>query len=214
MGRSYKSNRNKFTKKRRERETEKNEGSQSIRSESYQNIIKENEKFVRYYKQNRICQEIEWSQFIETLKLDLPTTFRISGCRSTKEKLLNIIQNEFFDEQNINIDDPSIRPSPLVWYPKNLAWQIGLSRKSIRRLESHYKLHNFLIAETKVGSISRQEAVSMIPPIVLDVQSHHKVLDTCAAPGSKTAQLIESLHSGMDGFIDLPSGFVIANDVS
>ncbi len=45
------------------------------------------------------------------------------------------------------------------------------------------------------GNISRQETVSMIPPLVLDVQPHHKVLDMCAAPGSKTAQLIEALHS-------------------
>ena len=45
------------------------------------------------------------------------------------------------------------------------------------------------------GNISRQETVSMIPPLVLDVKPHHKVLDMCAAPGSKTAQLIEALHS-------------------
>ena len=31
----------------------------------------------------------------------------------------------------------------------------------------------------------RQEAVSMIPPIVLQVEPHHRVLDMCAAPGSK-----------------------------
>ena len=35
----------------------------------------------------------------------------------------------------------------------------------------------------------------MIPPLVLDVKPHHKVLDMCAAPGSKTAQLIEALHA-------------------
>lgn len=51
----------------------------------------------------------------------------------------------------------------------------------------------------------------MIPPLVLDVKSHHKVLDTCAAPGSKTAQLIEALHS--EGNDCNPTGFVIANDV-
>lgn len=38
-----------------------------------------------------------------------------------------------------------------------------------------------------------------------------KVLDMCAAPGSKTAQLIEALHA--NGDIMLPSGFVVANDV-
>lgn len=35
----------------------------------------------------------------------------------------------------------------------------------------------------------------MIPPLVLDVKSHHKVLDMCAAPGSKTVQILEALHA-------------------
>ena len=39
----------------------------------------------------------------------------------------------------------------------------------------YHRLHNFLIAETEVGAISRQETVSMLPPLVLGVQSHHKV---------------------------------------
>lgn len=49
----------------------------------------------------------------------------------------------------------------------------------------------------------------MIPPIVLDVKPHHKVLDMCAAPGSKTAQLIEAIHAQEDV---VPSGLVVAND--
>ena len=48
----------------------------------------------------------------------------------------------------------------------------------------------------------------MVPPLFLDVQPHHRVLDMCAAPGSKTGQLLEALHAG-DG---VPSGFVVAND--
>ena len=35
----------------------------------------------------------------------------------------------------------------------------------------------------------------MIPVLFLDVLPHHKVLDMCAAPGSKTAQIIECLHA-------------------
>ena len=34
-------------------------------------------------------------------------------------------------------------------------------------------------------------------------------MDTCAAPGSKTAQMLEMLHSDTE----LPQGFVVANDV-
>lgn len=45
------------------------------------------------------------------------------------------------------------------------------------------------------GNISRQEAVSMIPPLLMDIQPHQWVLDMCAAPGSKTAQIIEAVHA-------------------
>jgi 16S rRNA C967 or C1407 C5-methylase (RsmB/RsmF family) len=46
------------------------------------------------------------------------------------------------------------------------------------------------------GNISRQETVSMVPPLLLDIESHHKVFDMCAAPGSKTMQIVEMLHAG------------------
>ena len=80
-------------------------------------------------------------------------------------------------------------------YPNELAWQFNLDRRTIRKNAALSKLHTFLIQEAESGSISRQESVSMIPPLVMDVQPHHKVLDMCAAPGSKTAQLVEALHS-------------------
>lgn len=49
----------------------------------------------------------------------------------------------------------------------------------------------------------------MIPVLLMDVKPGHRVLDLCAAPGSKTAQIIELLHTE-DGF---PQGVVVANDV-
>ena len=65
----------------------------------------------------------------------------------------------------------------------------------------------------------------MIPPLLLDIKPGHSVLDMCAAPGSKTAQIIEMLHqaSNMDFIVqDATSiqvdkqplnGLVVANDV-
>lgn len=49
----------------------------------------------------------------------------------------------------------------------------------------------------------------MIPALLMDVKPGHRVLDLCAAPGSKTAQIIELLHKE-DG---LSEGVVVANDV-
>lgn len=47
-----------------------------------------------------------------------------------------------------------------------------------------------------MGNISRQEVVSMIPPLLMDIKPGMTVLDMCAAPGSKSAQLIEMVHDG------------------
>jgi 16S rRNA C967 or C1407 C5-methylase (RsmB/RsmF family) len=78
------------------------------------------------------------------------------------------------------------------------------------------QIHQLVISLADSGLITRQEIVSMLPPLLLDVQSHHAVFDMCAAPGSKTAQMLELqmadhiLKTG--GNETRPSGFVIAND--
>ena len=69
--------------------------------------------------------------------------------------------------------------------------------KSIVRKFAPFKsFQQFLVSETSVGNISRQEVVSMIPPLLMDIKPGMVVLDMCAAPGSKAAQLIEMVHSG------------------
>uniref|UniRef100_A0A4W6FL38 tRNA (cytosine(34)-C(5))-methyltransferase n=1 Tax=Lates calcarifer TaxID=8187 RepID=A0A4W6FL38_LATCA len=105
----------------------------------------------------------------------------------------------------------TIRITGYKRYPDEQAWHTNMSRKIIRKSPLLEKFHQFLVSETESGNISRQEAVSMIPPLLLKIEPHHKILDMCAAPGSKTAQLIEMLHSDMD--VPFPEGFVIANDV-
>ncbi|CAH1965534.1 unnamed protein product [Acanthoscelides obtectus] len=178
----------------------------------YNDIIRENEKFVSYYNKQGVCKSEEFDSFIATHKTDLPATFRITGSKTVAKKMLEIVQDQLITSCVKQMDESGNPPNifPLPWYPNKLAWQMELTRKDIRRNEAYYKLHNFLISETENGTISRQEAVSMIPPLLLDVQPHHKILDMCAAPGSKTAQLLEMLHANDD---PIPSGFVIANDV-
>ena len=54
----------------------------------------------------------------------------------------------------------------------------------------------------------------MVPPLLLAPEPHHLVLDACASPGSKTAQLIEAVGGGGCGGgrgAD-PKGAVVAND--
>ena len=110
---------------------------------------------------------------------------RITGTRAQAAALVKIIEGRYFKELTESSGGDVAVPSVLPWYPDNLAYQLNVTRKEIRRQEIYFRLHNFLVAETESGSISRQETVSMLPPLVLGVKPHHTVLDMCAAPGSK-----------------------------
>eukprot|EP00106_Octopus_bimaculoides_P022451 XP_014789893.1 PREDICTED: tRNA (cytosine(34)-C(5))-methyltransferase-like [Octopus bimaculoides] len=181
---------------------------------SYQLTVRHNELFQKYYQGLGIVPDGEWDQFYGHLKESLPVSFRFTGFKRQSRVLLNIIKTQYF-EKLVDIESEDGKPiQPLKcmeWYPDELGWQLNFSRKEVRNNTALEKLHKFLISETESGNISRQEAVSMIPPILLDVKPHHKVLDLCAAPGSKTAQLIEFLHA--DENKTIPDGFVVANDV-
>ncbi|XP_029023349.1 RNA cytosine C(5)-methyltransferase NSUN2 [Betta splendens] len=179
----------------------------------YADIVKENKLFEDYYKEQGLVPEGEFEQFMDAMREPLPATIRITGYKSHAKEILHCLKEKYFkDIQELEIDGQKIEaPQALTWYPDEQAWHTNMSRKIIRKSPLLEKFHQFLVSETESGNISRQEAVSMIPPLLLKIEPHHKILDMCAAPGSKTAQLIEMLHSDMD--VPFPEGFVIANDV-
>ncbi|SCU83554.1 LAME_0C05600g1_1 [Lachancea meyersii CBS 8951] len=173
-------------------------------------LQKENEKWEKYYKDLGVIPEDQWDEFKKTCQAQLPLTFRITGSRKHAHEVLSLFEEQHLPNlTNCEFEGEIIKaPTRLPWYPENLAWQLDVSKQAIRKNEQFSKVQRFLVVENAVGNISRQEAVSMIPPIVLDVKPEHAVLDMCAAPGSKTAQMIEALHANDDE----PTGFVVAND--
>uniref|UniRef100_A0A671L9I8 tRNA (cytosine(34)-C(5))-methyltransferase n=1 Tax=Sinocyclocheilus anshuiensis TaxID=1608454 RepID=A0A671L9I8_9TELE len=147
----------------------------------YAEIIKENKLFEHYYTELKIVPEGEFEEFMEAMREPLPATIRITGYKSHAKEILHTLKEKYFKEVQDLEVDGQKIEAP---QPLSCSWS---------------------------GNISRQEAVSMIPPLLLKIEPQHKILDMCAAPGSKTAQLIEMVHSDMD--VPFPEGFVIANDV-
>lgn len=121
---------------------------------------------------------------------------------------LSILQAESTSESEINeitcIHEPT---KPIEWYPFELAWHYALGKKSLRTSSTLKHLKHFLNVEAEIGNISRQEAVSMIPPLLLDVQKDHIVLDMCASPGSKSCQILEILNAYNS------EGILVSNDI-
>lgn len=176
----------------------------------------------------------EVSRFMDILFTELPGTFRVCGSREDVMSVMNAQVLSLAQELNdsasaLELGSPYL--TQLEWYPGGMGWQIIGGRSTLKKRETaeFSKLRTFVIEQTSLGHLSRQEAVSMIPPLFMNIQEHHRVLDMCAAPGSKTSQLIEMLHqrapepynpsvenahAGPVDYNRMVRGFVHANDAS
>jgi len=99
------------------------------------------------------------------------------------------------------------------------AYQLALDRSTIRKNPALQALHTWLKQTVASGHVTRQETVSMVPPVLLHVQQSDTVLDMCAAPGSKTSQLLEDLSVNASSSpsrtaASTHGGVLIANDAS
>ncbi|KAF4126642.1 multisite-specific tRNA:(cytosine-C5)-methyltransferase [Geosmithia morbida] len=165
----------------------------------YPTPVKENVNLQRYYDGLLALPEEEKTQYWDALKRELPNSFRFCGSKGHALAVKRLLQTRYIPEiVNIEHQDgrPVEPPKPVPWYPDELAWWMTTPKNVIRKFPPFAAFQKFLVSETSVGNISRQEVVSMIPPLLMDVRPGHVVLDMCAAPGSKAAQLLEMIHQG------------------
>ena len=192
--------------------------------------VLESAAFESYYRECGVVPEGEFDDFMSTLRQPLGVSFRVTG---HPEDADSVSMRDYMERHHLQLLDgleldgqPVPAPYEVKWYPGRMAWRFDVSRNVLRGKGVHKgeetpaartlaAFHAFLTAETELGTISRQEEVSMVPPCLLDVRPGHLVADLCAAPGSKTQQLIESLHPpGQSTGREVgPSGLVVANDM-
>ncbi|KAK4542013.1 hypothetical protein LTR36_007213 [Oleoguttula mirabilis] len=167
--------------------------------ESFTEVNKRNDKFERFYNSLNIVPEgAERDAFWTALRRELPNAFRFTGSKGHALGVKKNLVERFFPLiRDIKHEGKSVElPKAMPWYPEGLAYSMTTPKNVVRKYEPFKEFQKFLVSETGVGNISRQEQVSMIPPLVMDIRPEHTVLDLCAAPGSKSAQLIEAIHAG------------------
>jgi len=95
------------------------------------------------------------------------------------------------DIKGMKFDSGELKMDCKQFYPQELVYEMMIPGTLLKKVEGLKKIHKMIDLSKDSGLITRQEIVSMMPPILNDIQSHHSVLDMCAAPGSKTAQVLE-----------------------
>ncbi|KAE9033073.1 hypothetical protein PR003_g6614 [Phytophthora rubi] len=174
---------------------------------------------MQYYLHQGIIQPEEAAQARRTLEAPLPACFRVNPMTLAAPRIIDRLTNEFpeaFASVSTLEGQPLTPPRELSWYSakNDRAWQLDCGKAALTRgARDHSVIQDFrafLLHHTAEGNLSRQEAVSMVPALLLDVHPHHRVLDMCAAPGSKTAQIMEALISDSSD----AKGFVVANDAN
>jgi 16S rRNA C967 or C1407 C5-methylase (RsmB/RsmF family) len=178
---------------------------------SWENETK-NIRFEAFYKAQHFINDGEdWDSFMKALRTPLPACFRISPNYLFKDELEKELLS--FVGQDIVLKDGQIIESVqyLKWCPNG--YKLGVDRRMLRKSGSTEleALHKWMMQHTDNGNITRQEAVSMVPPLALNVSPNHKCLDMCAAPGSKTSQLLEIVSQTLNK-PDNEQGIVVAND--
>ncbi|CAI5742456.1 unnamed protein product [Hyaloperonospora brassicae] len=179
------------------------------------------QSFREYLRETDAVQdETELDKLMQLLHEPLPVSFRLNLHRPDAARLKTLLatEHQFPSQKNFYGTISVNPPKPIAWYPlKNVAWQMDCGRVALSKSAPKHAdvraFHTCLLEHTDRGNIDRQEAVSMLPVLFLDVQCGHRVLDMCASPGSKTTQVIDCLLSSEDSNGKKQSGLVVANDL-
>ncbi|KAK1349513.1 rRNA methyltransferase [Hamiltosporidium tvaerminnensis] len=107
------------------------------------------------------------------------------------------VENKFGEENNLkenkleeenNFKEENNKLGEELNYEKNIK-NMNIKDKNIE--EEYKKLKDILVVQSEVGNLYRQELVSMLPVLIIQPTVNSKVLDMCAAPGSKSSQILE-----------------------
>jgi tRNA (cytosine34-C5)-methyltransferase len=151
------------------------------------------ELFDKYYRAQGVCEGGDecgdFERFMRALDAPLPVTFRVHRAHALSEETREALRAGGCAEAPGGVRGAFQAP---------IDRELGLKRGRPRVREEVLDVFEFATAN---GCGARQEVVSMLPVVALDVGGTQtqtqtqttdvRVLDVCAAPGQKTMQLLE-----------------------
>mmetsp|Transcript_558 Transcript_558/g.1964 ORF Transcript_558/g.1964 Transcript_558/m.1964 type:complete len:574 (-) Transcript_558:35-1756(-) len=153
--------------------------------------------FEAYYRAQPVIPPQGLQAFLEIIKTPLPVTFRLHAATRRKKTEASLAQLSAVARR-------------VPWAGKaDGIFEVDVPRRALKVADPGPAgdLARLLADGAQAGALNRQEVVSMLPVLALQVQPGDSCFDVCAAPGSKTMQLLEAVSAkGGQG------GLVVAND--
>ena len=204
-----------YHEQRKRRRLNPSDGSHRDGRSTYVDLaVDKNSLFSSYYSaQNVVATAEELEDMLAYFRKGLVASIRVHAGSPYFHKIQKYLSGLAESYPRVLASGEVLREAPrrLPWYPGGCAWCLGTDRVMLRKDPALKDIHRFLVRESQTDNVCRQEEVSMMPPLLLDIQPHHFCLDLCAAPGNKTGQMLEALHS-KDKENGPATGFVVAND--
>jgi 16S rRNA (cytosine1407-C5)-methyltransferase len=130
---------------------------------------------------NKLFGEDAAKKFSEFINKEPSQYIRVNRLKTTPEKLISVLQEDY---------DIKAEAIPGINSALKISGRTDLTGKTIEHI---------------IGEYYMQGLSSMIPPIILSPSPDNKVLDLCAAPGSKTTEIAELMNN---------KGTLIANEIA
>ncbi|KAK8042744.1 Multisite-specific tRNA:(cytosine-C(5))-methyltransferase [Apiospora phragmitis] len=185
---------------------------------SFPEVVKENEKLQRYYDATiPIEDEEERKAFWEALRTELPNSFRFCGSKGHALAVRRLLEERYVPEI-VKIErydgQPVQAPQPITWYPDQLAYSMNTPKHVIRKFPPFAVFQKFLVSETQVGNISRQEIAAQLLEM-LHVGEEARIRKAMGAMDENNTEI--KAEEGADLDIDngddgRATGLLVAND--
>lgn len=147
--------------------------------------------YLDFYRKALKLDDKDYESFKNIITTKLPYTFRV-----TQSKMNGKILKKF--KEDFKQICTEVFDGVFTFYKKkDLVDSIDN--------ELYEKFNRFLINACEMGYVQRQEIVSMLPVELLNITKDNFVYEPCAAPGSKTKQILEKLEG---------TGLLVSNELN
>lgn len=156
-----------------------------------------NPRHTEYYRHQLSLNNEELKQMLSFMSKSLSVSFRLGHisvqlpplAKAMKRRIVQVFKTSgrYLEANGSVIVKENIIRS-ISWMDDD-AWTLSMDGAELSRNDTLKHLHDFLTNETKLGHLTRQEVVSMIPVKLIGIKPYHVIVDLCAAPEAKLSKL-------------------------